>query len=120
MGIRIFSSSIGDTDKRSSYVVNNIQNITQVAAPNPNPYRYTILKSDSVGIFTIIKIKYDGCTNYEGEKILVYRSATVMDLLNQNSIDPHFCENPEYISPIARFVPTEEGWQMAKKLCESL
>lgn len=120
MGIRIFSSSIGDTDKRSSYVVNNIQNITQVAAPNPNPYRYTILKSDSVGIFTIIKIKYDGCTNYEGEKILVYRSATVMDLLNQNSIDPHFCENSEYISPIARFVPTEEGWQMAKKLCESL
>jgi len=41
-------------------------------------------------------------------------------LEKQGAIDPHFSDNHKYISPIARFVPTEEGLAMAKKLCEVL
>lgn len=66
-----------------------------------------------------LKIKYDGCSNYNGIKILVYESKEAFEILSKRgSVDPHFLEN-EY-SPIARFEPTERGWMLACKLVDDL
>ncbi len=88
--------------------------------PNPDPANYKIEKAREIGKYLLIEIKYPDCVNYEGSKILLYRDVTLIDLVNQKYIDPHFFENTKYASPIARFVPTQEGWDMGLKLIEAM
>jgi hypothetical protein len=59
-------------------------------------------------------MQYPDCTNYEGNKILVFRGVTLIDLVNQRQIDPHFFKDAKVKSPIARFEPTPQGWTMAQ------
>lgn len=87
---------------------------------NPNPNRYNIRKSLVIGKYLIIRIEYPDCKNFEGEKILVYHNIDLKDLLAQKAIDPHFSESTKFYSPIARFIPTSVGWEMAIKLCKLL
>ena len=87
--------------------------------PNPNPANYVIKKSEEVGAFLILLIHYPDCTNYEGNKILVFKGVKPLDLLNQKLIDPHFFVDPKVASPIARFVPTDEGWEMAIRFAKA-
>ena len=65
----------------------------------------------------IVEIQYPDCINYEGKKILVFENVEYSDLMKQGSIDPHFSDNKKFKSPIARFSPTERGWQMAEVFC---
>lgn len=83
---------------------------------NPDPNNYQIIKAEEENGYLIVKIKYPNCTNYEGEKILVYKNMTLIKLVNQKIIDPHFFNDNNYASPIARFVPTDFGWEIAQKL----
>jgi len=87
-------------------------------APNPNPNNYKIEQVVMEGKMLILKIKYPDCSNFEGMKILVYDNVNLADLINQGSIDPHFSNAKNFKSPIARFVPTAEGWQMALLFCQ--
>ena len=87
------------------------------ANPNPDPERFTIFKHLPVGDYLIACIKYHDCTNYEGTKVLVFEDLTYEKLRSFRSIDPHFSENKKYKSPIARFVPTNQGWDMARAFC---
>jgi len=82
---------------------------------NPNPREYRIKRHWIYKNYLVIQIKYYGCTNYEGNKILVFKNATVDDLKRQKVIDPHFSENKTFLSPIARFEPTQTGWSNASK-----
>lgn len=82
--------------------------------PNPNPSNWKLLKVEEVNGFLIVHLNYPDCTNYEGNKILVFKNLTLVDLVNQRLIDPHFFKDSKYKSPIARFEPTAEGWAMAK------
>ena len=111
MGIKLFSSSS----------VNDF-NITQDTntSPNPNPSNWKILKHFKEGEYLIIKINYPNCTNHEGNKILVYKGVSLEKLKDQVRIDPHFSEDKNYHFPIARFEPTQYGWDLAKKLVECL
>lgn len=102
--IGLFSSSSYDEPKRT---------------PNPDPMRYTILQSEQVGKYCVLTIQYHGCLNYEGQKILVYE-AWLEELKNQPALDPHFSENTEYYSPIARFEPTVTGWKNAITFCKAI
>ena len=86
---------------------------------NPNPSNFTITKTERVGNYLIVMIKYHDCTNYEGMKILVFDGDVAENLHKVKRIDPHFCDG-DHISPIARFVPTEKGWLMAKTLLATL
>lgn len=88
--------------------------------PNPDPENYEILRTEIVGRFLVMKIKYPDCVNYEGTKILVFRDVKMEALLEQGAIDPHFCENEKFISPIARFIPDINGWIMAVRFCEAM
>lgn len=102
--IKMFSSS--------SYDCNKQQNVDDLLSslPNPNPNNYSVIKWTEIGDYLLIKIKYLDCTNYEGNKIMVYK-CKYETLMNQNSIDPHFSNNYLKLSPIARFEPTIDGWK---------
>ena len=84
--------------------------------PNPDPFNYRVIKSKQVGRFLVLMVKYPDCTNYEGQKTMIFEDCTLDDLNGQGSIDPHFCDNKAYRSPIARFEPTDRGWKMAVSL----
>lgn len=86
----------------------------------PDPRKYTLIKQCQTKSYLILHLRYDGCTNYEGQKILVFQGVTLSDLTKQGLIDPHFSENKKYHSPIARFEPSPDGWAMAFKLCSIL
>jgi len=84
--------------------------------PNPDPANYEILATKEIYDFLIVKIRYPDCTNYEGKKILVYYGVSMEDLDAQRLIDPHFSDNKNFFSPIARFEPTKRGLKLAIKL----
>lgn len=89
--------------------------------PNPNPKRCVILKSYQFGCMLILQIKYIDSTNFEGIKLLVFKDVALANLEKQLlifGIDPHFSDNAKIISPIARFVPTREGLEMAINFCK--
>jgi hypothetical protein len=79
---------------------------------NPDPSKYDILRNKIVNGYLVIEIKYQDCINYEGRKIMIFECG-LYDLKKQKLIDPHFSDNSEYLSPIARFEPTERGWKNA-------
>ena len=115
MGLRLFGSS-SSLDKADPCNNDSVSN-----SVNPDPSNYTILNFEVVNGFLIIFIKYHDCTNYEGVKILLFNNdVTIEKLKSQRKIDPHFSENKNYYSPIARFEPTEEGFGIAKILCENI
>ena len=139
MGLRLFSSSSYDRPAPTRvhtreiirevpvYIREDIRTTAKLQKKlqdvNPNPKNYKIKKffkygkHKSDGHYLVVKIRYHGCTNFEGDKILVYEDARLTDLIGQGSIDPHFSNNKKYFSPIARFVPTKEGWDMANTFC---
>ena len=81
---------------------------------NPNPGLFIINEAINVEEFCIAKVTYPNCTNFEGEKILLFKNMTVEELTSQLEIDPHFSGDSKLI---ARFIPTLEGWNMALQLC---
>ena len=99
-------SSLRSASKHDKRVIIEASN---KSLPNPNPKNYKIVKSEQIGEYLVLKIKYLDCVNYEGVKILVFKT-TLKKLLNQKYIDPHFCDNKKFISPIARFEPTTFNW----------
>ena len=107
--IKFFSSSSFD-DKPN--VITKILKVF-VNDNNPDPTKYKILQNIQVGNHLVIKINYPDCKNYEGNKILVFENCTLEDLKNQKIIDPHFSDNKNFKSPIARFEPTGRGWTWA-------
>ena len=87
---------------------------------NPNPYEYTILSSywDKENNNSILFVQYNGCTNFEGCKILVYKNKSVSFLLTRKKLDPHFAKTG--LAPFARFEPTQSGMEAAIKLLRVL
>lgn len=89
-------------------------------APRFDVYTFKITAWYQKGSYLVVKINYPSAKHYEGNKVLVYDGITIEDLRNLKAIDPHFLENKEKPSPIARFEPTNEGWIYAQKFCNML
>lgn len=106
MGIRLFST--GSYDRGNC----GCGSCSTPMSPNPDPSRWNYVKSEEHGNYCAIMLHYQGCTNFEGKKILVFKAKTV-DVLAQKEIDPHFSRDTLKHYPIARFIPTDEGWQDA-------
>lgn len=83
-------------------------------SPNPSPDNWELLEMYHGKNGYVLKVKYLGCTNFEGIKILVYRGTYIERIY----LDPHFTDVGN--SPIARFIPTSEGLQMALDLVKEL
>ena len=86
----------------------------------PNPQNFTILRWLKIGYFFIVEARFPDCQNYEGRKIMVYDDLESIEQLQEQGIDPHFMQKKGYHSPIARFVPTLQGWAMAEIVIEAL
>jgi hypothetical protein len=125
MGIGIMSNSYSAYDKKpdNTTVIERIREVPakkKVKLPNPDPYNWILNNSLKIGRFLLIHITYPDCTNYEGKKIMLYKNVTLQELEGQKTIDPHFSSNKKFHSPIARFEPTNKGWEMGKKMMEVL
>lgn len=95
--------------KRSFYTNSNID-----VAPNPNPGSYRVIKVLKYSRAHVVIAHYIGCTNFEGNKVMVYQGP----YREMGVRDPHFQEH-EY-SPVARFPPTELGIKLAIQTAQSL
>ncbi len=89
-------------------------------SPNPDPERWHIMEARQIGHSLVVKLYYPGCTNYEGNKVMVYEYCTIHQLKAQKRIDPHFSDNPDYRSPVGRFEPTKRGWEYACAMAHML
>ena len=101
MDIRILSSS---------------NSASVIQTPWGDPADFIILDTYSAGDKLAALLKYKGCSEFDGKKILVFRGVTKEWLYSQISIDPHFIEAANGL-PLCRFAPTAEGWELAKTIC---
>lgn len=88
-----------------------------VLSTNPNPDEFKVTLCKQIGSLYLSVVHYPNCTNYEGKKILLTR----FDPRTFKRLDPHFSRM--YINNaglIARFVPTEYGWECGYKLAKML
>jgi len=84
-----------------------------VSNSNPDPNNFRVLEEKAVGDYLMLLVNYPNCTNFEGDKILVFKSfSSAKELLRftDNKLDPHFARGQT--APIARFPPTENGKAM--------
>jgi len=114
MGMSIFSNSYSSYDNDSG-------KDTKIL-PNPNPYNFEIEKyvKNSNSDYLLVMVNYPDCTNYEGRKFLVFKGIDISNIIEQGHIDPHFSENTNFHSPVARFEPTDRGWKMALNFIEAM
>jgi hypothetical protein len=82
-------------------------------APNPSPDRWALVDIAEFRNGYVLKVKYAGCTNFEGLKVMVYRGRYTPTA----RLDPHFADNDA--APVARFKPDVDGWGMATDLAKS-
>lgn len=80
---------------------------------NPDLTKFTVVEVEHIGDLFVSKIRYANCVNYEGTKILI----TDFNPKRRTELDPHFMKDSGLI---ARFVPTNEGWQMAVAFARSV
>lgn len=103
------------------FSVSQITHPAAVAVPgNPDPKKFLIQRWVICNGYVIMLVRYHGVTNFEGRKILMFpRHHTPIDIfrsIEKHGLDPHFSEDQEIVHPIARFIPTEGGWNMARRL----
>lgn len=109
MGLPLFSNSSYDRDT-------TVKTETKVEG-NPVPTNFHITRFLPVGNYLIVLAVYPDAKNYEGRKIMVYEDVTIHQMNYFKSLDPHFSDTSKYKCPIARFEPTDRGWEMAMKFC---
>jgi len=89
-------------------------NSTINTAPNPSPKHWSLEKLFLFSNAYIIVANYKDCTNFEGDKIMVFKGK----YKPRAELDPHFSYDED--SPIARFKPTKEGLKLAIQLANEL
>jgi len=107
MGLSPFKSSGSIYDRVVTKEVPNPLN------PDPRNFLIERIAHVEMGNHLVVQVKYPNCKNYEGRKILVFNSLTLEQLMNLDILDPHFSSEKPHLSPIARFIPTDQGWKMA-------
>jgi len=108
MGVGMFGSSCSED--------------TPTAKPlpgNPNKFRFEITRYELVGKVAVIMVHYPDCTNYGGNKILVFDDEDALKRsISDKELDPHFLESNT--SMVARFAPTDRGWGLAIRFAHQL
>ncbi len=102
---------------RVRVVEHHKETIREVPKPVPLPTqdltRFEIVKREDFGSFSLVVVKYpDATQNYNGHKIMVYRTKELDDAIARGRVDPHFLE--WYPSPIARFPGSNGGYVLAR------
>jgi hypothetical protein len=90
----------------------------EVYPHNPDPRHFQIIAHTTIGRLTMISVVYPNCTNFKGNKILIYLDTPIKILERSKVLDPHFAEDG--VAPIIRLVPTPAGWRMGLEICKLL
>lgn len=98
----------------------------QEAKGNPVPSDFEVVRweelenTDDGNTAIVVELRYPSCTNYDGRKVLVFEDAEAFwtRVENDEPVDPHFLE--DHVSPVARFEPTDRGWDLALQIAKSL
>ena len=112
MGIKLFSSG-------TSY--NSCITPTSVTSPNPNPYRFEVIKRRDNSKYILLILKYQDCTTYNGYKVLLYKiedKNEVDRMIRDKNLDPHFLEGNT--SPILRVPYSIEGLELISNIMKGL
>ena len=112
MGLRHFST--GSTECVCKTRVIEHERIVEkpvYVLPNPDPSNFILKKHTELGQYLVVWVNYPDCTNYEGNKILVFKGVSAAQIVKRKKIDPHFTTGTQ--APIARFEPTQRGWKWA-------
>jgi hypothetical protein len=91
---------------------NNIKNI------NPDPYNFEVKDIKKIGNYLWVLMNYPNCTEYNGDKILIYKDISLDRFIKLTRIDPHFRDS--IYSPIARFKPDKRGKILSLKFCRRM
>jgi hypothetical protein len=91
------------------------------SAPNPDNFKlvrewvttrdWSSLVKD---LRLVVEVHYPDAKNFEGRKVMVYAGVSSFAAIvekNLGRLDPHFADHK--YAPIARFPPTQEGWDRA-------
>ena len=92
---------------RNSGGVSSTATPTTETAPNPNPYRFDIIKIQEFDRHTVAWIRYPDCSTFEGIKVLVFAGNCASKIQSSDRIDPHFTKDRPTL--IARFRPDQAG-----------
>lgn len=84
---------------------------------NPNPANWNIIDKFFWKDYLVLKVNYPNCTNYNGDKIIVFKGIDIAGFYTSGRIDPHFSENSGIV---ARFAPGEDGMERAIAYVKSL
>lgn len=103
MGLNLFGSSAGRAECNCP------------APVDPNPKNFRVLQSHQRGRNIALMVNYPNCTNYEGDKILIYSNVNVEWAKSQTVIDPHFMKGTHMI---ARFRP--DLWNVACEFVDNM
>lgn len=99
-----------------------VKRVTSGPSPvwTPDPTRARIVRVREANGHAIVEVIYPDTTNYEGRKFLFYKNTTEKQVRAQadskHGLDPHFLDNKNFLTPFARFEPTDEGWWAALTL----
>lgn len=81
----------------------------------PDPMVFKILRIREGNGKTLLMVNYPNCINFHGSKILLV-DAPLSIIKGLKELDPHFLEEGSKAPILARFRPTEEGWEMGVKM----
>jgi hypothetical protein len=91
------------------------------ADPRPNLFKIKEIKQ--IGKFVLAVVNYPNCTEYNGDKILIYDFVSVADVASQKLLDPHFIMPRSGVDkgvyPVARFVADWHGRMLAESFCKN-
>lgn len=111
-----FSCS-GASPQNSPYSMKDfLEEEEEYFASNPNPSKFKVLKEEHLERGMILLVNYEGCTTFNGNKLLLLRCR--IDLKYFAKLDPHLLGDGHIVC--ARFEPTEEGWNMARMAAHCL
>lgn len=98
----------GSSSRYSSYK-------TPKKSLNPDPKNFRVLFEILVGTYLVAMVLYPDAVNFEGVKVLLFNGPVTVK--NFTTLDPHFSKDSKLI---ARFLPDENGWEMAIKVAGML
>ena len=73
----------------------------------------TIIRTEQINNNLVALIQFDGVQAFDGCKILIYKDCDISKLNGYHDINPNFDDNVTRLSPIAKFEPSEDGWNLA-------
>ena len=80
---------------------------------DPRADNFRIIAVEEFANYLVAIVNYPNCTPYNGNKVLIYEDVSIKDITAWKLVDPHFLENKNFTSPIARFPYSAKGIKRA-------